>query len=130
MAYEIFPLMGFPGETNKQDGNVHYQCHFGIARIALWNSGTGYALNIYKPLPDDAHRDDTLTDHCDRYDPYQRPIKVGCVFEAQLAINYLIQIYLPTEVTNDFSNASEGAAPAEDQARALYAHAATGEALE
>ena len=105
MEYKTFPLMGFPGETNKPDGSVVYQCYFPGARIALWIIDVApsrrYEVNIYKPFPDDAHRDDTLTDHRDRFHMPQNPITIHCVMEAQLVINYLIQKYLPTEVTDD-----------------------------
>ena len=112
-----FPLLGFPNENNKPDGNVVYQCFFGIARIALWDTspqkiGVNFELNIYKPLPDDAYRDDTLTDHRDRYARNQPPISVNDAFEAQLAIFYLIQKYLPPTLTlesnsHDISDAGQ-----------------------
>ena len=97
MNTKLFPLMGFPGEHNRRDGMVVYQCFFPDARIALWTfAAGGYQLNLYRPFHDDAHRDDTLTDKPDRYAPDQNPITVHCVVEAQLAINYLVQKYLPT----------------------------------
>jgi hypothetical protein len=140
MEYKTFPLMGFPGETNKPDGTVVYQCFFPTARIALWKVvpftlTNRFELNLYRPFPDDAYPDDTLTDYCDRFDVAQEPIPVNCVMEAQLAINFLVQKYLPTEVTNDFSNASEAAGqrnPVSDEERHddMYSHAATGEAVE
>ena len=111
MPQNRFPLMGFPGERNKRDGMVVYQCFFPTARIALWTLvAGGYELNLYRPFPDDAHRDDTLTDHCDRYAKHQAPIFVNDAFEAQLAIFYLVQTYLPgdllpLEVTHDVSDA-------------------------
>jgi len=102
MDYSIFPLMGFPGETNKPDGGVVYQCFFPTGRIALWRTKHSryYELNLYRPFPDDAHKDDTLTDHRDRIAAWQNPVRVNCVLEAQLAINYLIQTHLPTGDTN------------------------------
>jgi len=135
MEYNKFPLMGFPGEHNRPDGNVVYQCFFPGARIALWwtQRYTRYELNLYKPLPDDAHRDDTLTDHHDRYNHNQAPISVHDVLEAQLAIFYLTQKYLPAGVTDDICNADqEGRTHAAtiQQAAAMHADAAAGEAVE
>jgi hypothetical protein len=111
MEYKLFPLMGFPGEHNKPDGGVIYQCFFPTARIALWKvtpptRTSRYEVNLYKLLHTDAHSDDTLTDHRDRFARHQAPISVACALEAQLAINYLIQTHLPTGDTNVSSPAT------------------------
>jgi len=114
MAFKRFPLLGFPGETNKPDGNILYQCHLPTARIALWtirpislSNPDRYELNLYKPLRDDMHKDDSLTEPCDRVAPDQPPIYVRSALEAQLAIFYLLQTYLPTETINDICSADQ-----------------------
>lgn len=114
MAFERFPLLGFPGEINRPDGNVLYQCHFPNARIALWvvapfSLTKRYELNLYKPLPHDAHRDDTLTDPSDRFAADQPPITIRSALEAQLAIFYLVQTYLPTETIDDIYSTDQAA---------------------
>jgi hypothetical protein len=102
-----FALLGFPNETNEPRSNVVYQCFVHNARIALWERRAlkGYALNLYRAIPDSRMLNDTLTDVRDRYHVSQGPIEVADAFEAQLAINYLIQTYLPREVTGDIDGA-------------------------
>ena len=63
---EPFPLLGFPGENNK--ARWYWRCSASSPPPASRIAEGGLAdvhlpeLNLYKPLPDDAHRDDTLTD--------------------------------------------------------------------
>lgn len=107
----FFQLLGFPNEDNIPNGEIVYQCHFtrADARICIWitNATRRYAVNLYH-----ARRTDTILTHRqDRYDPMQSPIMVDDAFEAQLAINYLVQKHLPTEVTNDERNAGSGEEP-------------------
>jgi len=119
IAKARFPLLGFPSETNKPDGVIVYQCTFPTARIALWKYGNGnsvvYGLNLYKPLPDDAHRDDTLTDQRDRYYEGQGPITIYSALEAQLMIYHLIQKYLPTEDIDDICSTIQTASCSTNQ---------------
>ena len=98
-----FPLMGFPKETNKRDGDIIYQCWFEGGRIALWQEPPtkNYALNIYRLR----FTDESQSHVQDRLCSTQPPIRVNDAFEAQLAIFYLVQTYLPTEVTHDVSEA-------------------------
>ena len=108
MPQPPFPLLGFPNETNLAVGEVVYQCRFGhphkFARIALWKRTKGpatpkggYGVNLYHVHTSNG----TLTHAQDRYSYNQGPIIVEDAFEAQLAINYLIQKHLPEEVIND-----------------------------
>ena len=97
MEYK-FPLLGFPRESNKGWGGVIYQCWFSNARIALWtHNQTNFALNIYHAR----FTDDVMTHKEDRFEPTQDAIVVRDAFEAMAMIIYLVQKYLPTEVTND-----------------------------
>jgi hypothetical protein len=132
MEYKKFPLMGFPKETNQRDQDIIYRCWFEGGRIAMWRTPYDaglYALNMYHCR----FTDESVTHVQDRINPKQGPIYVSDVLEAQLAINWLIQTYLPTEVTNDFSSTIQEQrrpVPAEDQTRAMHAYAAAGEAVE
>lgn len=133
MAYDFFPLMGFPKENNSRNEgeNVVYTCQFVGGRIVMWAGGYKgkgtYALNLYR----NQYTDHSMSHPSDRFDFKRVPIPVDCVFEAQLAINYLVQKYLPTEVTNDFSNACNAEAAAEaERGGDLPAHSTAGEAVE
>ena len=107
MASSNFPLMGFPNENNDMHGEVVYQCFFEKVRVVIWYNAKLFAGNYGLNLYTHNYTDQSLTHVADRYEPHQKPIHVADAFEAQLAINYLLQTYLPTEVTNDFSNAGE-----------------------
>lgn len=109
-----FPLLGFPNESNEPEGVVVYRCRFGNeARIALWarNGSTlprgygKYGLNLYNLNTTDG----MATHAANRYSPNQRVIDVDDAFEAQLAINYLIQKHLPQEVIDDIYRTHEEA---------------------
>lgn len=106
MASEPFPLLGFPNESNERGDNVVYRCRFNTARAVVWEAHTThqkrYRVNIYCL----AKTDKMETDYRDRVCSSQIPIDVDDAFEAQLAINYLMQTHLPTEVTDDECSAS------------------------
>jgi hypothetical protein len=135
---ERFPLLGFPNETNIPAGEIVYQCWFGTtARVAIWQwqqhrtmrEKGRYGVNLYVN-----HATDKLCTHVqDRYSYKQKPIAVNDAFEAQLAINYLIQTHLPQEVIDDISNAGERQdtnSAEEQQTGDVHSHGAAGEALE
>jgi hypothetical protein len=132
MESNRFPLLGFPGETNVRDGDILYRCYFeGKARVALWKHkhDRTYALNLYHAR----FTDESLTHVRDRISLRQGPIYVDDAFEAQLAIFYLVQKYLPTGVTDDISHAYQedgGRTHAADiQAAEMRADAASGETM-
>jgi hypothetical protein len=111
-SHESFPLLGFPNESNERLNEIVYRCFIGDdCRVCLWernksfskNDKGKYAVNIYR-----GHiTDHVLTHMQDRYSIYQGAIVVEDAFEAQLAINYLIQTHLPLEVINDVCFAYE-----------------------
>jgi hypothetical protein len=92
---EPFPLMGFPNESNDWVGSVIYSCEFAGGKIVMWRESfkPEYHLNLYR-------LDATEYNAGDRICRTQLPLKVSDVLEAQLAIFYLVQTYLPTEVTD------------------------------
>jgi hypothetical protein len=98
---EPFPLLGFPNESNERNDNVVYRCRFNTARAVIWEDGMPsrktYRVNIYCL----AMTDKIETDQRDRVYSSQAPIGVDDAFEAQMAINYLMQTHLPGEVTDD-----------------------------
>jgi len=131
MEYSKFPLLGFPKESNKPDGDIVYKCWFEGARVFIWkdkNDPVTYGLNLYKPR----FTDESQTHVMDRICKEQGPIHVADAFEAQLAIFYLIQKYLPTGVTDDICHADQAKrthAATQQEIRSLYSDAASGEAL-
>jgi hypothetical protein len=93
---EPFPLLGFPNESNERNDMIVYRCRFTAARaIIWWDIDDTYYVNLYRL----SRHDNCETDQRDRVALPQKPILVHDAFEAQLAINYLMQTHLPTEVT-------------------------------
>lgn len=106
MAAERFPLLGFRGESNRFDDEVVYTCHpTNSTRVVVWQynpDGQSYGVNIYKhPVQTDGY----LTSSADRLHIKQEPILVNDPLEVSLAINHLIQKYLPAEVTENVEQA-------------------------
>jgi hypothetical protein len=137
IPYTRFPLLGFPNESNEPEGVIVYRCRFGSeARIALWvrppaqrpQGYKKYGLNLYIMQTTDG----MSTHATNRYSPNQQPIDVDDAFEAQLAINYLIQKHLPQEVIDDINSTREAErnSNSEEQARSLRTHPAAGETVE
>ena len=112
-AMSGFPLLGFPNENNRRAGEVVYQAFWWGVRIAVWARHKGltqqgkYGVNLYL-----AHyTNDTVTHVQDRYSVNQGPILVDDAFEAQLAINHLIQKHLPQELIDDIYRGHEVQSP-------------------
>jgi hypothetical protein len=128
MVYNgLFPLLGFPHESNACNGNVAYSAYVGDdCRIVMWKRHQrygGYAVNLYRN-----HMTDNIPTHQkDRYSYNQEPIPVADALEAQLAIFYLIQKHLPQEVIDDINNST---APGPDQTASVRVDPASREAVE
>lgn len=101
MAFE--KGLGFANELlwpgGGHSGGVIYEVYFKAARAAVWIRGIAknrFAVNLYQ-----LERDATTqmpTDRRLRVCPSQEPINVEDEIGAQLAIYYLMQTHLPSEV--------------------------------
>jgi hypothetical protein len=92
-----FPMLGFPGETNRPRKNIVYRCYpTPSTLVCVWPAyyEGEYQLNIYH-----ANEDEFPTSVEHRLSPDQEPLSASDPFEVQCLIFHLIQTHLPSEVT-------------------------------